>query len=590
MFDSHNSTDGTRPNGTTSDDPRGDAAKRSLASRRRVLSAFGAAGAAALAGCGAPADGGESEADGDADSLRISIILDPGAPLNSYIAMNARWDWLNDLVFDRLFLPSPQVDDSIPGLATEAEQVDETTWRVTLREDVEWHDGEPFTAADVEFSYRFYRDGPHSRHAHHVNQVPEIPTIEAENERTVRFETAYPAPTLRRVTFADLPIMAEHVWSGVEEPLEYQGLPVGTGPYELVEYEEGERLRFEATGDYYLGETVVDEIVVPIVPDPSVTFTALKTGELDSTVRPIPPETLQEFEEDDEIEVVEATQLQGVELRLNFSQLPFRDHEFRWALSRALDIDAIVDVVMLGEAIPGTEGFPHPRSPWTASDLEIPHRPEEARETFDELGYEEGDDGIRESPEGEPLSFELTVASNEPQYVRAAQLIADQLEGFGLDIEVVTTDPGTVRGFFGDLDAFDMYISFTNLHLSADPDQFLMNHRGGPNLLWNVDPDQGLLGDHDVDPEDLEYPAYEELQEEYFEAETLDEQSEVLHEMQRLHNEQPVAIPLWYPLSLQAYRTDSHDAWAESPGLGINHKYSFLEPEARGDVVTETFD
>ncbi|WP_306052096.1 ABC transporter substrate-binding protein [Natronococcus wangiae] len=563
------------------------------ARRRAVLSSLGAAGAASLAGCGGLLEDGDIGAEDDGasdDALRISIILDPGAPLNSYIAMNARWDWLNDLVFDRLFLPSPQVDEPVPALATESERVDETTWLATVRDGVEWHDGEPFTVDDVVFSYRFYRDGPHSRHAHHVGQVPEIPTIEAEDDETVRFETAYPVPTLEQLTFADLPIMAEHVWSEVEEPLEYQGMPVGTGPYELVEYEEGERLRFEATDEYYLGETTVDEIVVPIIPDPSATFTALKTGELDSTVRSIPPETLREFEGNDEIEVARATQLQGVELRLNFSQLPFRDHDFRWALSRALDIDAIVDVVMLGEAISGTEGFPHPRSPWTAPDLEIPYRPEEAREAFDDLGYEERDDGIRESPEGEPLSFELTVASNEPQYIRAAQLIAAQLDDFGFDLEVVTTDPGTVRGFFGDLDAFDMYISFTNLHLSADPDQFLMNHRGGPNLLWNVDPDQGLLGDHDVDPEDLEYPTYEELEEEYFDAETIDEQVDALHEMHRLHNEQPVAIPLWYPLSLQAYRPDSHDAWAESPGFGITHKYSFLESDARDAAVTRTFD
>lgn len=565
--------------------PTGD----SKLTRRALLAGTGTAGLTGLAGCADVFGGGGGDTGDGNDALRIAIITDPGSPINPYITNNARWDWLVDLVYDKLLFPSPFAGPE-PGLASDVTQEDDLTWTVSARDDVEWHDGEPFTAEDVAFSLRYYRDGPHSRNAHHANQVPSFEDVEVVDDETVRVETSYPTPTLDEITFADMPILPEHVFGEVDDPTEYQDLAVGTGPYEIVEYQEGERLRFEATGEWFYGDTVVDAVVAEIIPDPSVTFTALKTGEIDSTVRPVPPETLSEFRSDDAIRVVEATQLQGVELRLNFSKLPFREHEFRWAVSRAIDIQQIVDVVMLGEAIPGTEGFPHPRSPWTAPDLEIPHRPEQARRRLDELGYEDTDgDGVRESPDGDPLEFELTAPSNEPQYIRAGELVADQLGDFGFDVSVVTTDPGTVRSFYGRLDAYDMYISSSNFHLSADPDQFLMNHRGGPNLLWNVSPGQGLLGDHDADPEDLAYPEFEELQQRYFEASTTEEMLEVYHEMNRLHNRQPVAIPMWYPMDHLAYRPDAHDLWAESPGYGIAHKWSFTAEADRGDAVTETF-
>jgi len=509
--------------------------------------------------------------------------------MNPYITNNARWDWLIELVHDKLLFPMP-FTGPVSGLATDVTQVDDLTWTATIRDGVEWHDGEPFTPEDVAFSVGYYRDGPHSRNAHHVSQVPHIVEAEVLDDETVEFTTEYPTPTLADITFADLPILPKHVWSEVDDPNEYTELAVGTGPYEIVEYQQGERLRFEATGDWFYGDTIVDELVVEIIPDPSVTFTQLKTGEIDSTVRPIPPETLADFESDDAVDVVEATQLQGVELRLNFSRLPFRDHEFRRALSRAIDLDAVVDIVMLGEAISGSEGFPHPRSPWTADDIEIPYRPDFARQRLDELGYTDADgDGVRESPEGEPLEFQLDIASNEPQHIRAGEIVADQLSNFGIDVTVQTTDFGTIRSYYGRLDAYDMYISTSNFHLAADPDQFVMNHRGGPNLLWNVSPGQGLLGDHDADPEDLAYPEYERLQQDYFEATSTEQMLEVYHEMNRLHNRQPVAIPLWYPKDLLGYRPDAHDLWAETPGQGIAHKYSFIEPADRRDAITREF-
>lgn len=541
-------------------------------SRRQVLgTGITTALGVGLAGCSA---GNEDGGEGDGKTLRIAMTLDAG-PLNLYTDTE---DWMSPLVFEGLLHPSPFVEETMPGLATEVTQVndDPTVWEATIREGVKWHDGEPFTPEDVVFTFQRYRDGPSSRYAHHVAEMPKIDVIEKVDDQTVRFECAFPTPSLADVTFTDTLLLAKHIWENKdEEPQKYTELPVGTGPYELVEYNEGERYRFSANEGYYLGEPLVDELVFPIITDPSTTFTALKSGDIDSTLRRIPPTSFREFKKNDNLKIISGTRLSPVEIRVNFFREPLRQHEFRWALSRALDIDAIVDVVMLGKAISGTEGYPDPRSSWTAPDLEIPHKPEEALATFDDLGFRDRDgDGIRESPDGDKLSFTVKVNADQPQHIRAAELLEEQLSGIGIETDVQSRDIGTLEaeGVWGSR-SFDLLIKRSDPHLNADPDQYVLNHRG--QLMWATG--------------EIPYPAYESLEDKYIQATTLKKQKETFFEMQRLHNRQPTIIPLWFPKNQVAIRPDAYDKWAVSPGFGVHHKWSFLPVDARGSAVTKTF-
>lgn len=543
--------------------------------RRELLRTTSVVAGAGLAGCMKGENGGGGDGNGKGNTLRIAIPEDPGSPLNQYIGWE---DWLHELVYDRLLLPSPYVDNKLPGLAKDVTKVsdDAKTWTATIRDGVQWHDGEPFTVEDILFTFRFYRDGPTIRFAHHVSEMPRIEVIERVDETTARFICAFPVPSLEEVTFADLPILPKHIWNNVENPREYQELPVGTGPYKLVDYTQGERYRFKPNKNYFLGEPIIDEIVVPFITDPSVTFTNLKTGEIDSTTRPVPPETVKQFRQDDSLKVVEATTLSSVGFLLNYTKQPFRNHDFRFALSRALDLDAIVDIVMLGEAISGSEGYTHPKSTWTAPDISLPYKPDEARDTFAELGFRDRNgDGIRENPDGDDLSFTIMVPSNEPQFIRASEILARQLGEFGFEIKVTTADPGTIRaeGIWGN-QKFDMQVDRYDFHLTSDPDQYILDH-GSNKFLWYT--------------KEFPYPEYEKLEEKYIQAETLEEQRSAFHEMNRLYNKQPTMIPLWYSLELQGFRPEAHDKWAEAPPFGIHHKFSFLPKDARGSAITKSF-
>lgn len=496
------------------------------------------------------------EAPTEVAKLTVAVAEDVG-PINIFASHE---EPLTELVYDKLLSPSPYVDEPQPWLATSVTALDASTWEVKLRDDVRWHDGEPFTAADVEFTFNYFKEAPTGRWTHHVSEIPQIDVIDAVDDTTVRFECAFACPFLGRVTLADLPIIPAHVWGDVADPKTFTELPIGTGPYRLVSYTAENGYRFEAHDDYFAGAPVVAELDMPIIADPSAAFTALQTGEVDAVARGVAPELLNQFRGDSGIDVVTTSPLQFLELRLNYERSPFDDPAVRLAMSRAVDRDELLEVVILGQGRPSTTGYPHPDSPWTNPHLATPTDPDDAKDLLDEAGYDDtDDDGVRESADGAPLSFEIKVLGSEPTHVRAAELVAEHLGEVGFDVSVRPQDAGAMSGLFKSRD-FDTSLGQITAHGLADPTQFIMSHRSG--YLWRSP--------------DVAYPEWEALFEEWKAASTIEDRTEVSFRMQELFNAQPTSIPLVYPDENWAYRPDAYTGWVESPGYGIVHKWSFL--------------
>ncbi|MDP8951149.1 MAG: ABC transporter substrate-binding protein, partial [Actinomycetota bacterium] len=252
----------------------------------------------------------------------------------------------------------------------------------------------------------------------------------------------------------------------------------------------------------------------------------------------------------------------------NYEREPFDNPEFRRAFSLAVDRQALVETVLLGQGRPGTQGYPHPDSPWTNPENEQPFDRDEARRILDEFGFTDGDgDGTRGTPEGELLEFTLKVAGNDPAQLRAAELVAEQLAEIGVALTVQTLDPASMDALFDSRD-FDVSLGSITAHGVADPTQFIMSHRSG--YLW--------------DAPELEYPEWDALFEEWRQTTTVEDRTEVLFEMQELFNSQPTSVVLYYPEEHWAFRPDAYDDWAESPGYGVVHKWSFLPEEVRNEA------
>ncbi|MGH9039750.1 MAG: ABC transporter substrate-binding protein [Acidimicrobiia bacterium] len=513
---------------------------------------------------GPPAGEREASQGGRVSQLRVSVPLDVG-PLNIFTSSDSA---LNELVYDQLLAPSPYVEEPQPWLAESVRALDPSTWELTLRDDVEWHDGEPFTADDVRFTMEYFKVAPSGTFTHHVSEVPTISRAEVLGPHAIRLTCAFPCPDLGRITLAFIPILPEHVWAGVTEPTKHTALPVGTGPYRLVSYSQARGYRFEANERYFGGRPRVDELVMPIIEDPSTTFTALRTGEIDAAARGVAPELVDDFSGRAGIKVVKTSPLQFLELRFNYQRAPFDVPEFRHALSLAVDREEILDDVLLGQGRPAVNGYPHPDSPWTKPGLSTPFDRQEARRVLDEAGFNDGDgDGVREGRDGRPLAFTVKVSGAEPTHVRAAQLVTGHLAAVGVRVEPVTLDAGAIATLFKTRD-FDLSVSTIGAHGVADPTQFIMSHRSG--YLW--------------DAPEIPYPEFDALFEEWKATTTIEARTPVLFRMQELFNRQPTSVPLVYPDENWAFRPEGYDGWVESPSYGIVHKWSFL-PVATGRRV-----
>lgn len=518
----------------------------------------------ALAACGNDDKKETSTKTSKTDELTVGVPNDFG-PVNIYTENE---DWMNDMIYDKLMSPSPYVDEPTPWLAKSVKQLNDTTWEVVVRDGIKWQDGEDFTAEDVKFTYEYYRDGPQTRYTHHVNEVPDIQSIDiAKDGKTITFACSYACPQLDTITFADLPILPEHIWKDVENPRKMTDLAVGTGPYKLTEYKEGDHYTLEANSDYFKGKPTVEKINLPIIGDSTAMFNALKSGEIDISKRTVPVE-LQKSLLGSNYKLAEVSALSIVQLGLNFTKQPFADGDFRHALSLAIDKDAIVKTVGAGTS--GTEGYPHKDSPWTNQENSQPFDQADAKAKLDKLGYKDTDgDGIREDKDGKKLSFKLIVSSSEPIYVRVAELVKSQLASVGMEVVVKSEDPTTFAADSNEKN-YDMYVSLIGAHGVADPDQFVMSQRAG--YLW---------------AKGVAYPEMDALQEEWEAANTTEGRKDVSFKMQELYNKQPTAISLYYPQEVYAYNPDSYSGYVESLGYGIINKYSFLSEEVQKEASVQ---
>lgn len=535
----------------------------------------------ALSGCSGGTDGDNgSTADlaGPATAEQLTIALDADTgPINLFAGAS---DQLVELVYDKLLSPSPYVDEPQPWLASEVRQLEPDVWEADLRTDVTWQDGEPFTPDDVVFSFQYMHDAPTGRYTHHVNDTPYVDDVVAVDEDTVRFECRDACPSLARVTLADLPIVAEHMWEDIDpaEAKTIQDLPIGTGPYQLTDYSPTEGYTFTANSEYFAGEPTVEQISMPVITDQSATFTALQSGEIDATTRTVSPELVDQFESSNTLDTFTTQALSFPEIKMNFLDGPLNEPDFRLALSNAVDKEQMLDVVALGQGRAATQGYPHPDAPFANPDNSTPTDPESSQQLLDDLGYTDTDeDGIREI-DGEPIVLDTLVDSGLPQDVRAAELAKEDLAKVGIGLEIEGADAATLEEKSAEK-AYDLLIGEIGAHGVADPDQFIMSHRSG--YLWTPD---------------LEWEEWDATYKEWLAQTTHQDRIDVMQDLQTVHNGAPTSVPLLYPEEHWAV-SQSYGGWNETPGYGIVHKWSFLpadvvEPAHTGaeTAITELTD
>ncbi len=318
---------------------------------------------------------------------------------------------------------------------------DGLSFTVMLREGVTFHDGEPFTSADVAFSAMEVW-----KPLQNLGQVvfANLDAVETPDDHTAVFRFAVPTPPqlVENALPALTSVLPRHLYEGsdiAENPLNMA--PVGTGPFIFAEHRPGEFYRLERYPNYWAdGRPLLDEIVFRVLPDAGAKAAALETGDIQvAAFSAVPLAEMPRLDALPDVSVVDAG-YEGITyqitLEMNHRRPELADPLVRRALRQAIDSAFIVDVIFMGYATAATGPIPSSATDFYTSDVEtFAPDPAAAEALLDEAGYPRGDDGTRFSLRLRPAPwFEQTRATGD--YVRQA------LQKVGIEVEIVTADPG----------------------------------------------------------------------------------------------------------------------------------------------------
>lgn len=345
-----------------------------------------------------------------------------------------------------------------PLLATSWEgSEDGRTFTVTLREGVTWSDGEPFTSRDVAFSamevWRLLQNIG-------AQIFADLASVDTPDDLTAVFNFSAPIPAqlLENAMPAVTAVVPAHILEGTDIASSgFSSAPVGTGPFVFGEHKPGEFYRLTANETYWDdGKPLLDQIVYRILPDAGAKAAALETGDIQlAAFSAVPLTDLERIGAIDGITVFD-TGYEGITyaitLEINHRREELSDPLVRQAIAHALDPEFLVDVVFLGYATPAIGPVP-PTDP-LFHNAEVPTYPFDtarAEALLDEAGYPKGDDGTRFSLRLRPAPW-FTETRAAGDYVRQA------LAAVGIEVEIVTADPGAhIAAVYTDHD-FDLAI------------------------------------------------------------------------------------------------------------------------------------
>lgn len=304
------------------------------------------------------------------------------------------------------------------------------TYTFRLAENVRWHDGEPFTAADVKFTVEAIMDPDNaSENAPNFEDVEEITVID---EHTVSFRLS--APNVAFLDYMTVPVLPEHLLAGEDmQTSDFFRAPVGTGPYRLAEWDEGQAVTLVRNGDYFKGAANIETVIFKFVPDDSARTLQLRSGELD--LAQLTPRDAQTFAGDEGFAVYRMTTSDYRGIMFNFNN-PYWDEnrEMIPAICCAIDRQAIVDSVLLGCG--GSAYGPLQRNVYDNPDAERwDYAPERAETIMLDSGYEKHSDGFYYRGD-QRAAFVLNAPSGDRVRLEIAQAAAQQLRAVGIDCSV----------------------------------------------------------------------------------------------------------------------------------------------------------
>jgi len=436
------------------------------------------------------------------------------------------------------------------GLADSWEGDDDATeWTFHLVE-AQWHDGEPFTSEDVEFTYNYITDNK----LWLASVLSMVDYVDCPDDRTVVFHMKSPSPA-----FPDdlshcpgICIIPEHIWEDIDDPAHYVDEEwIGTGPFKFNSMVLDQYVKLVANADYHGGKPAIGEVITKVIPNKDAQVLALKSGEVD-VVSDISPAVARSIEGSNGIETFVAPGTRGYELGFNLNNYPTDILEFRKAMAHAIDREKICDIVFDGYATPTETTFLMPSVAYDYVNPDVPgddyeYDLETAGEMLDAAGFTDSDgDGWREGSDGEDVVMTIPVAGSSSDASKIAEVLREDWKDLGIKVDMNQVDSSQQQSEYHNSNFFIVGMPYLMHDDVDDLTHFEVDsHFGKPN--W-------------YDYDELDYNA---LAEELRNTADRDERKEIGYRMQEMLAEDVPTVPICSSDVIFAYRADRFMGWED---------------------------
>ena len=473
------------------------------------------------------------------------------------------------LVYDALYTYNLDGTYSL-GLAESVDRsADGLTYTYKIRSGIKFHDGQPLTARDVAFTYNLNK--AHAEYPYMNPYTASMESITAPDDTTVVIRLNAVIPNIESQLVFQY-VLPAHVWqahAAGAAAVEFENETlIGSGPFKLLEYKQGEFVRLGANKQHFSRPPKVDEVIFQTIGNPDALVQAVSTGQVDM-ITELPNAAAEKLGKAPNVKVVSAAPFAPAVSDIIFNQatgascpsksactgnVALQDRQVRVALAHATNKQQLIDVLLLGKGTPGLTLIPNGLGMWFNNSLQdYEYNPAKANKILDDAGYsarpysQPNRCAVLDCPYGSPImNFRMYWPSDSVDAPRMAELLAGMWKEIGVGVQPQAIDPDALTALC--CPAFDFDIMLWGW--GSDPD---------PNLLLNVMRTESIAtGSSETGYSNARYDALYEQQSVELD---LKKRQALVWEMQRLVHEDAVYIIPYYEMQVQAVRTDRFTGW-----------------------------
>jgi ABC-type transport system substrate-binding protein len=339
-----------------------------------------------------------------------------------------------------------------------------------IRRGVRWHDGKPFTARDVEFTYKALVDEQIASPRRSSYELVRAVVVEDDHRVRVIYRKPF-SPALSSWTMGMLP---RHILEGKDSKwwaANFNRSPVGTGPYRFDEWKSGQYVRLRRNEDYWQGKPHLDFVTVRVIPDPVSLRLLFETGELDFWG--VEAHANKKFLNHPRYEVFSRLATGYHYIGWNLKRPLFQDVRVRRALAHAVNVPQMVQYIVHGQGEQSTGPFP-PQMGYASQDIQLyEYDPDKARALLAAAGWKPGEDGILRN---NGKRFEFTLITNHANEIRKdiATLVQNDLRRIGIEVQVQLYEWAVFTSQYIRKQDFDACV--LGWALGYSPDQYQLWH------------------------------------------------------------------------------------------------------------------